>query len=107
MDDLGQARPCQKPFPSFALYGEDRALAPRIFGHIETIAARSSLHDLEIAPHRHADFVQILLVESGQANIALDSAQRACCAPFAVIAPRHAVHDLRFAPDTAGYVLTL
>ncbi|WP_295633516.1 helix-turn-helix domain-containing protein [Novosphingobium sp.] len=95
------------PIPSFALYGEDRAASPRIFAHIETIAARSSLHDWEIAPHRHADFVQILLVESGQADIALDGTQQACWAPFAVIAPPHAVHGFRFAPDTEGYVLTL
>jgi AraC family transcriptional activator of pobA len=93
--------------PSFALYGEDRADTARIFAHIETIAARSSLHDWEIAPHRHADFVQILLVESGQADVALDGAQRACSAPCAVIAPPHAVHGFRFAPDTEGYVLTL
>jgi AraC family transcriptional activator of pobA len=93
--------------PNFALYGEDRAASLRIFSHIETIAARSALHDWEIAPHRHTDFVQILLVESGQADIGLDGALRACSAPFAVIAPPHAVHGFRFAPNTEGYVLTL
>lgn len=93
--------------PSFALYGEDRAAGPRIFAHIETIAARSSLHDWEIAPHRHIDFVQILLVESGQANVTLDGVAHACIAPFAVIAPPHVVHGFRFAHDTQGHVLTL
>jgi AraC family transcriptional activator of pobA len=93
--------------PSFALYGEDRAAGPRIFVHIETIAARSSLHDWEIAPHRHADFIQILLVEFGQAEVRLDGTLHTRVAPFAVIAPPHTVHGFRFAPATQGFVLTL
>ena len=93
--------------PSFALYGEDRASQSRLFAHIETIASRSSLHDWEIAPHRHIDFVQILLVESGQIDVTLDGAHHACPAPLAVIAPPHVVHGFRFAPATQGFVLTL
>ncbi len=96
-----------KTIPSFALYGEDRASQPRLFAHIETIASRSSLHDWEIVPHRHVDFIQILLVESGQVEITLDATQQSCHAPLAVIAPPHVVHGFRFAPATQGFVLTL
>ena len=73
-----------KAIPSFALYGEDRASQPRLFAHVETIASRSSLHNWEIVPHRHVDFIQILLVESGQVEVTLDATRQSCHAPLAV-----------------------
>lgn len=96
-----------KAIPSFALYGEDRASQPRLFAHVETIASRSSLHNWEIVPHRHVDFIQILLVESGQVEVTLDATRKSCHAPLAVIVPPHVVHGFRFAPATQGFVLTL
>ena len=78
-----------------------------MFAHIETIAARSSLHDWEIAPHRHVEFVQVLLVESGQVDVTLDARRQVCAAPCSVLAPSHVVHGFGFVPGTKGYVLTL
>lgn len=96
--------------PSYALYGE---AAPRHgpasagFAHIETIADRSSLHDWEIAPHRHADFVQILLVREGHAAVSLDGRDAALDGPCRVIAPPAIVHGFRFRQGTQGFVVTL
>ncbi|WP_062781897.1 helix-turn-helix domain-containing protein [Novosphingobium capsulatum] len=97
--------------PSYALYGEQHGgqqggIAAG-FAHIETIAARSSLHDWEIRPHRHADFVQVLLVHSGQARITFDGVEQALAGPLAVIVPAGVVHGFGFAADVVGHVVTL
>jgi AraC family transcriptional activator of pobA len=96
--------------PSYALYGEaapQNGLSNAGFAHIETIADRSSLHDWEIAPHRHADFVQILLVREGHAAITLDGCDAALDGPCRVVAPAAIVHGFRFRQGTQGFVLTL
>jgi AraC family transcriptional activator of pobA len=93
--------------PSYALYGEDHASEQPDFLHIETIAARSSLHDWEIAPHRHAGFVQALLVREGRVRVSFDGTEREDDGPLAVVAPAGTVHGFRFSEGTAGWVLTL
>lgn len=93
--------------PSYALYGEEQAGLAPAFAHIETIAARSALHDWEIRPHRHADFVQVLLVHSGQVAITFDGREQAMAGPAAVIVPAGVVHGFRFAADVVGHVVTL
>lgn len=93
--------------PTFALYGEDGWNSPPGFGHIETIAARSTLHDWTIAPHRHDSAVQLLIVAAGHADVTVDGAALAIGAPgYLAIAPG-SVHGFRFTPGTAGHVLTL
>lgn len=93
--------------PSFILYGEDLPDTAREFAHIETIAARSALHDWEIAPHRHGHSVQALLVFSGQVEFRWDGAARLLDAPCYMVVPIASVHGFRFTPSTQGYVLTL
>jgi AraC family transcriptional activator of pobA len=93
--------------PSYALYGERAAPQPTGFAHIETIASRSALHDWEIKPHRHGDFVQILLVREGHAEIAFDGETHPRAGPCGVIVPAGTVHGFRFRQDTRGWVLTL
>lgn len=93
--------------PSYALYGEEHSPDQPDFLHIETIAARSTLHDWEIAPHRHAGFVQILLVREGHVQVSFDGAENAQAAPLAVVAPAGTVHGFRFSEGTEGWVLTL
>ncbi len=93
--------------PTFALYGEDDWQSPAGFGHSETIAARSALHDWAIAPHRHDRAVQILLVHSGPADVTLDGTQFALTGPAFIVVPSGVVHAFRFTPDTHGHVLTL
>ncbi|KUR70422.1 AraC family transcriptional regulator [Novosphingobium fuchskuhlense] len=97
--------------PRYALYGEGPlefwAQAPGGFAHIETIAERSALHDWEIGVHRHDHFVQVLLVEEGQAEVTLEGVATGLGAPGRVIVPAAAVHGFRFRQGTRGFVLTL
>lgn len=93
--------------PRYALYGEGTVPAQGGFAHIETIAERSALHDWEIGVHRHDQFVQVLLVEEGQAAITLDTRTVGLAGPGSVIVPAAAVHGFRFSAGTRGFVLTL
>ena len=93
--------------PSFTLYGEETALSPAGFAHIETIAARSSLHDWEIRPHRHDRNVQVLLLREGTAQVLLAGRQRDLIAPCFIAVPQGEAHGFRFAPQTLGHVVTL
>src|SRR3989338_7360373 len=52
---------------SYSLFGESQHL-PDVL-HCETIAARSVLHDWELAPHRHTRLHQVLLIESGVGGV--------------------------------------
>ena len=93
--------------PRYALYGEPERDAERDFLHVETIAARSSLHDWEIKPHRHRDLLQLLLMVSGGGELRYDGHLRQLRAPTLVVLPATVVHGFRFDTDTAGYVLTV
>lgn len=93
--------------PSYLLYGEEGSQNPSGFGHIETIAERSSLHDWEIAPHRHRHSLQALIVSQGSVSATLDGSVVALTGPCHVVVPAGAVHGFRFAPDSRGWVLTL
>ena len=93
--------------PAYALYGEDAdpALADRL--HLESIAARSRLHDWEIRPHRHENAFQLLLVLGGRAEARLDGATVALDGPAAVTVPALAAHGFRFDERIDGWVLTI
>lgn len=97
----------EEVIPRYALYGEGNAAVPGGFAHIETIAERSALHDWEIGIHRHDHFVQVLLVEEGQASVTLDGDTTGLEGPGRVIVPAAAVHGFRFRQGTRGFVLTL
>lgn len=87
------------------LFGESTQL-PDVM-HCETIAARSVLHDWELAPHRHVHLHQVMLVQSGSGTAYLAGQQ----IPFAdgtlMNVPHGVVHAFRFSPDTQGFVVTL
>lgn len=93
--------------PTYGLFGEDNGPSPAGFAHIETIAERSSLHDWEIAPHRHERGIQALIVSAGHAEVLLDGARFALEPPAYVVLPAGSVHGFRFSPGTHGHVLTL
>lgn len=92
--------------PSFALYGEPGSGFASLL-HIETIAARSVLHDWEIAEHRHEHSVQLLLVLAGQARASVDGREAVLESPGFICVPQGTVHGFRFDPGTSGYVVTL
>lgn len=90
---------------TYNLFGEDGDLPDVV--HCETIAARSRLHDWELASHRHARLHQVLLIAGGGGRAVLDG--RACdLAPMlAVNVPIGCIHSFSFTPGTEGWVVTL
>jgi AraC family transcriptional activator of pobA len=90
---------------SYGLFGETANLPDPL--HIETIAARSALHDWELAPHRHARLHQLLLLREGGGTLHLE-ADRLPLQPMALVnVPAGEVHAFAFEPGTQGHVVTL
>jgi AraC family transcriptional activator of pobA len=92
--------------PAFFLYGEPLRAPDERLVHVETIAARSRLHDWNIRPHRHRDLHQVLLIQLGRADVRLDGRDDALRPPLAIVVPPGCVHSFRFQPDTAGLVIS-
>lgn len=102
----GEASSRPASVPAFYLYGESLQPPDERLIHIETIAARSRLHDWVIRPHRHRDLHQVLLIERGQVEARLDARAAQLRAPAAILVPPGAVHSFRFQPDTIGVVIS-
>jgi AraC family transcriptional activator of pobA len=94
----------QAPIPAFFLYGEPPQPPDEGTVHIETIAARSRLHDWNIHPHRHRDLHQLLVLQSGGVLAQVDDQTITAAAPCAVIVPPNVVHAFSFETDTIGLV---
>ena len=99
------ARHSRQSLPVFALYGEGRQPVWRLL-HIESIDARSSRYDWEIAPHVHQGLHQVLWLQSGSVRAMLDTAVQSAQGPACVLIPPGVAHAFRFAPHAQGYVLT-
>lgn len=96
--------PATSAIRSYNLFGETRDVPDVI--HCETIAARSALHDWELAPHRHARLHQVLLVARGGGQVTLEG-QRHRLRPMSLVnVPTGQVHGFSFRPDTDGWVVT-
>lgn len=93
--------------PKFLLYGEADKDVGLHFLHVETIPARSILHDWNIAPHRHSNLFQLLLAVGGGGELRADSLAQDFTAPALVTVPPGVVHGYRFQPGTEGWVVTL
>lgn len=91
----------------FALYGEQGAAIPPEFVHLERIFDRSSLHDWTIAPHAHPHMVQVLLVETGSAEVRAEAGRSRLCGPALILVPAACVHAFHFDPQVEGWVLSL
>ncbi|MDP3699894.1 MAG: helix-turn-helix domain-containing protein [Hylemonella sp.] len=92
--------------PSFSLYGEAAAPGQELL-HVEAVASRSRLYHWEIAPHLHQGLYQVVWLQRGAAEVALDEWVQRVQGPAAIVVPPGVVHGFRFAPDTEGLVLTL
>lgn len=92
--------------PAFFLYGEPLRPPDERLVHIETIAARSRLHDWVIRAHRHRDLHQVLLIERGEVEARLDGRTVALRAPAAIVMPPGTVHAFHFQPETVGTVIS-
>src|SRR5574343_456923 len=92
--------------PAFALYGEAGAPAPPLL-HIESIVARSRLHDWEIDAHVHQGLHQVLWLRSGRVQAMLDESRIEAAGPLLLAIPPGTAHAFRFTPGTQGHVLTV
>lgn len=92
--------------PAFFLYGEPLQPPDERLVHIETVAARSQLHDWHIQPHRHHDLHQLLLLERGSVTARFDNAVQALRSPALIHVPPGFVHAFRFRPGTVGLVIS-
>ena len=90
-----------------ALYGEEIGAVPADFVHIETISARSELHDWTISPHSHAGIFQVVLVLEGRARMLTDGREEELAPPCIAAMPGGALHGFGFLPGTRGWVLSL
>lgn len=93
--------------PVYLLYGEQDGEFGQDWLHWETIQSRSRLHGYQIAPHRHAQFFQLLLLTSGGGRALLDGVEIDLVPPVAVVVPALTVHGYSFSTDVDGIVLTL
>ena len=90
---------------SYGLFGETANLPDPL--HIETIAARSALHDWELAPHRHVRLHQLLLLQRGSGALHLEGSALPLAPMSLVNVPPGAVHAFAFQRGTQGWVATL
>lgn len=93
--------------PVFKLYGESQDWPTPDLLHCETISMRSSEHQWEIKPHRHADLCQLLFVFKGQAELEIEGQRTRLQEPAVQILPPLSVHGFRFSEDVQGFVVTL
>lgn len=93
--------------PVFKLYGETAAWPTPDLIHCESIPERSRLHDWEIKPHRHADLVQLLYIQSGRAELEVEGRIHRIETRALQVVPALCVHGFRFSRDIQGYVLSL
>jgi AraC family transcriptional activator of pobA len=93
--------------PLFHLYGDPPDEQAFDFIHIETIAARSSVHVWTIRAHRHRNLFQILLLERGGGEMTYETTTTPFAAPAAILIPPNVAHGFRFLPQvTDGWVVS-
>src|SRR5215470_5936324 len=99
--------PSVTSLPLFHLYGDPPDEQAFDFIHIETISSRSSVHDWTIRAHRHTNLFQILLIERGGGEMALEATTTNFVAPAAILLPATVAHGFRFLPEvTEGWVVS-
>ncbi|WP_457435828.1 helix-turn-helix domain-containing protein [Pseudomonas sp. TE3786] len=97
----------ENPVPVFKLYGETGAWPTPDLIHCESIPERSRLHHWEIKAHRHSDLVQLLYVQSGQAQLQIEDVLTEVGGGSLQVVPALCVHGFRFSDDVQGYILSL
>lgn len=89
----------------YNLFGESGDLPDVV--HCETIASRAVLHDWKLAVHRHTQLHQVILIDSGGGEAALDGQVYALRPMHVVNVPVGDVHGFNFVPGTQGWVVTI
>ncbi|EBA15135.1 transcriptional regulatory protein [Roseobacter sp. SK209-2-6] len=90
---------------NYNLFGETAELADVL--HVETIRARSELHDWQLKPHRHAGLHQLLFLTHGGGTAEFDGISYPLQEPCLANIPRRVVHGYQFRPGSNGWVVTL
>lgn len=98
--------------PVYQLYGEDSQQdidirAEPEFFHLESIPARSRLHNMYIRPHRHANLFQMLYITRGTADITFDDRHFSLGPQNMLTIPPGTVHGFKFSNDIDGWVISL
>ena len=99
-------KPSDHQVPAYFLYGESLQAPDERMVHVETIAARSKLHDWTIRPHRHRDLHQLILGSRGGVETSLDGRRTSLATPLAIVIPPGVVHSFSFEPETVGLVVS-
>ncbi|MBO6538461.1 MAG: helix-turn-helix domain-containing protein [Rhizobiaceae bacterium] len=92
--------------PNYRLYREERGETGDFWLHCETIPERTSLHNFEIALHRHDTLFQIFLLTAGSGEVTGSDEVASIEAPCALLVPPDAAHGFSFARDVDGLVIT-
>lgn len=104
---MASAMPSRSDIARFSLYGEaSTAIAPE-FVHIETISARSSLHEWTIDPHAHPGIFQLLLMTRGAVELRTEGSAARLGPASLVALPHGSIHAFRFEPGAEGWVLSI
>jgi AraC family transcriptional regulator, transcriptional activator of pobA len=98
--------PVSSRVPAYFLYGEPLRAPDERTVHVETIAARSQLHDWHIRAHRHLDLHQVVLIERGRAVVETDNATHRLRSPALVCVPPGVVHSFAFDRASNGVVIS-
>ena len=91
--------------PVFTLFGETKQFPDVV--HCEHISARAPAHGWQISPHRHAQMVQIFIVESGHIAATVDGQSAAVTGGEFLFIPADKVHSFSFQPSTEGIVISV
>ena len=94
------------PIPAYFLYGEPPRPPDERLVHVDLIATRSRQYNWTIAPHRHNDLHQILLIDGGEVCVHLDGTPGLLKAPGLVVVPPGVVHSYKFQPGTSGLIIS-
>jgi AraC family transcriptional activator of pobA len=93
--------------PQFVLYGEHTRPDNAEQVHVETIEARSRVHDWHIRSHTHSGLFQVLFLFAGHVRATVADAVWECDGPVAITIHPAVVHGFVFSEEAHGYVLTV
>jgi AraC family transcriptional activator of pobA len=96
----------RRSVPQYFLYGEASQDVDERFLHVESIAARSRLHDWTIRPHAHRDLHHFLLVQRGGGVYSADGSRHEFAPVSLISVPLSCVHGFEFKPRTDGLIVT-
>lgn len=93
--------------PVYKLYGEQEPWPAADMVHWESIAARSSLHNWHINPHRHVGLFQLLCLDQGRAVVQIDDERFEMRGGQVLVVPPSCIHGFDFERNAVGSVITI